>query len=172
MEAIASVASVLTLVGAATTTGRETFVLIQTSRKAPVHIKRLAAELEDLHKVLGTLHSLLAKNEMHLDQTIIEMLDNLKKVLSNCEKALLDVKKTVSHFLNHNGGIVAGRWQGFIWAAFKKEDVSTLQETLSSYKAMLNLSFAALSTSVCHSIVFILSTDSLPVFMGHTSTRW
>ena len=167
MEAIASVAAVLTLIGAAISTGKETLVLVQTSRKTPDHIKRLAAELEAFYEILATFQNLLERYEIQSDRTFIEMLDNLKKVLSNCVKVLLDVKKIVSHFVNHNGGVVAGRWQGFVWAAFKKEDVSTLQETLSSYKAMLNLSFAALSTSVNHCIC-IPSTKSLPGFMVPT----
>lgn len=151
MEAISSVASVLALIGAAVRTGRETLVLVQSSRKAPVHIRRLAAELEDLEKILTGFQNLLKKFEMQSDQTVVEMLDNLKKVLSSCVNVLLDVKKNVSRFLNHNGGVVAGRWQGFVWATFKKEDVSALQETLSSYTAMLALSFSAISTSVHHS---------------------
>ncbi len=96
--------------------------------------------------MLATFQELLKKNEIQSDQTIVKMLDNLGNMLSNCVKVLLDVKEIVSQFSDHNGGIVAGRWQGLVWATFKRDDVSTLQETLSSYKAMLNLSFAALST--------------------------
>lgn len=146
MEAIASAASVLTLIGAAITTSREILILVQISRKAPVHINRLATELTDLHGILETFKGLLAGKGTESDLTVIKMLDNLREVLANCVKVLLDVKRIVSHFLDHSGGVVAGRWQAFVWATFKRDEVSTLQETLSSYKAMLNLSLGALST--------------------------
>ncbi len=71
MEAIASAAAVLTLIGAAVTAGRETLALVQASRKAPGHIKRLAIELEELHNILETLQELLKKNEIQSDQTIV-----------------------------------------------------------------------------------------------------
>lgn len=85
---------------------------------------------------------------MQSDQIVKKILKNLSEMLTNGVKVLLDIKKLVSHFLDHNGGIIAGRWQAFVWATFKREEVSTLQQTLSSYKVMSNLSFDALSTSV------------------------
>lgn len=56
-----------------------------------------------------------------------------------------DVKKVISPFMDSHGDASRGKLKGFLWATFKKDDVIVLQQTLDSYKAMLNLSFAALS---------------------------
>lgn len=145
MDPFTSAATVLTVVGMAIKVGRETFALTQGIRGSPNNVQRLATELESLHTLLATLQELIERIQTQNDRVISDMLQNLETILTNCIKVFLDVRRTLNPLLDANGDASVGIWKGFLWASSKRDDVDILQQTLGSYKAMLNLSFAALS---------------------------
>ena len=73
------------------------------------------------------------------------MLENLHITLCDCIEVFKDIKKLMSPLLDGHGDAATGRWRDFFWATFKKDDVTALQQTLGSYRVMLNMSFSALS---------------------------
>lgn len=145
MEPILITKSALTILEGTIKAGTATYSTVKGIRKAPVHIGYLTTELEGLCTVLATLQALLDKNIARNDVIIRDMLENLQKVLHNCTGVFIDIQTIVSPFVKINGQINVSIWKGFKWAAFKKDDVTVLHQTLNSYKSMLNMSLAALS---------------------------
>lgn len=145
MEPFTSATTVLTVVGMAIKVGRETYSLVQDTRHASAHIQRLATELEGLYTLLATFQWLLEDLDDQNDPEISDILENLDTNLTNCIEIFVDIKRAVNPFVNLEGDAATGKLKGFIWSIFKKDDVVVLQHTLSSYKATLNVSFAALS---------------------------
>ena len=145
MDPISAATTALSVIGTAIKVGRETYILVQGARTAPAHIQRLATEMQGLYNLLATIQRLLEKNYTQNDQIIMDMLENLETILHDCIEVFKDVKKIMNPFLDSHGEASAGRWRGFLWATFKKDDVMALQQTLGSYRAMLNMSFSALS---------------------------
>ena len=146
MEPFTSAATVLQVIGMAVKTGQEIHGLVQNVRNAPKNIQRLSTELQELCKLLATFQRLLECFRDDRDSLVSEMLDNLETVLANCLGVLKDIRKAISPFVTANGDATKGKLKRLLWAALKKNDILVLQQTLGSYKAMLNLSFAALST--------------------------
>lgn len=145
MDPLSAAATVLSMMGVAISVGRETYVLVEGARTAPAYIKRLATEMQDLYTILATFQRLLENNRSQRDQIITDMLENLHTTLRDCIEVFKDIKKIMSPYLDSQGDAGTGRWKGFLWATFKKDDVMALQQTLGSYRAMLNMSFSALS---------------------------
>ena len=145
MDPLSIATTVLSVLGVAIRVGRETYVLVQGARTAPVYIQRLATEMQGLYTVLATFQRLLENNRSRRDQIITDMLENLHTTLHDCIEVFKDIKKIMSPYLESHGDAGTGLWKGFRWATFKKDDVMALQQTLSSYRAMLNMSFSALS---------------------------
>ena len=145
MEPLTTAATVLSAIGAAIKMGRETYMVVQGARTAPAHIQRLSIELQGLYTLLATFQRLLENHGSQRDQIITDLLEILETTLRDCIEVFKDVKKIVNPFLDSHGDAAAGRWRGFIWTTFKKDDVIALQQTLGSYRAMLNMSFSALS---------------------------
>ena len=145
MDPLSVATTVLSMMGVAIKVGRETYVLVQGARTAPAYIQRLATEMQDLYTILATFQRLLENNRSQRDQIITDMLENLHATLRDCIEVFKDIKKIMRPYLDSQGDAGTGRWKGLFWATFKKDDVMALQQTLGSYRAMLNMSFSALS---------------------------
>lgn len=145
MDPLSTAATVLSVIGVAIRVGRETYILVQGARTAPAYIQRLTTEMQGLYTLLATFQRLLENHRNQRDQIITDMLENLHTTLCDCIEVFKDIKKIMSPFLDGHGDAVTGRWRGFLWATFKKDDVTALLQTLGSYRAMLNMSFSALS---------------------------
>ncbi|KAK3178037.1 hypothetical protein OEA41_000169 [Lepraria neglecta] len=115
------------------------------ARTAPAHIQRLATEMQGLYNLLATIQRLLEKNHTQNDQIITDMLENLETILHDCIEVFKD--------------------RGFLWATFKKDDVMALQQTLGSYRAMLNMSFSALS------VIYASHTDDVVVKIDKNTSQ-
>lgn len=117
---------------------RETYVLVQDTRKAPAHIQRLSTEMKSLHELLATIQRLVEKVQNQTDPVISDILENLQKFITNCIEVFTDVRKVLNTSSKADCDASMGAWKGFLWATFRRDDVVVLQQTLNSYKAMLN----------------------------------
>ena len=145
MDPFSGAVSVLTVVGMALKMSQETHIMVQSIRSAPAQVQRLATELRDLYSLLAMFQSLLDRAPREPEGTVMDMLENLQKVLKNCMVVLKDTKTTLAPFVGPDGANSMGFWRGVQYAAFKRSDVVVLQEALSSYKTMLNMSYTALN---------------------------
>ena len=146
MEPFTSAAAVLQVIGMAVKSVQETYHLIRDVRNCPKEVQRLAVELQDLCELLATIQRLLTQSKDSHDPVISDMLRNLQTVLNNCIAVFVDIRRLIGPFLTIDGETTRGKLKGLLWAAFREDDALMLQQTLGSYKAMLNLTFAALST--------------------------
>ena len=145
MDPFTAAATVLTVVGMVLKASKETHEMVEGIRTAPAQIQRLATELRDLYSLLGTFQALLDRQSEEPSDTVREMLDNLQSLLQNCLTVLKDVKAALGPLIRPDGTAAAGLWRGFQYAAFRRSDIIVLQQTLGSYKAMLNMSYSALN---------------------------
>ncbi|MCJ1378667.1 hypothetical protein MMC17_001766 [Xylographa soralifera] len=157
MDPLSAATTVLSVMGVAIKGAREIYILAQGVRTAPAYIQRLATEMQGLYTVLATFQRLLENNRSRRDQIITDMLENLHNTLRDCIEVFKDIKNIMSPYLDSHGDASTGRWKGFLWATFKKDDVMALQQTLGSYRAMLNMSFSALS------VLYASHTDDVVV---------
>ena len=145
MEPFTSATTVLTVLGMTLKVSQQTYAIVQGIRAAPVQVQRLAIELQDLYSLLAMFQLLLDRSLEDTGDTVIKMLDNLQKVLENCLLVLKDVRTSLSPFVRPDGSPTTGFWRSVQYAAFKRSDIVVLQQSLGSYRSMLNMSYSALN---------------------------
>jgi len=94
--------------------------------------------MKSLHELLATTQRLVEKVQNQTDPVISDILENLQKFITNCIEVFTDVRKVLNTSSKADCDASMGAWKGFLWATFRRDDVVVLQQTLNSYKAMLN----------------------------------
>ena len=98
---LTSATTVLTVIGMAVKVGRETYDLLQNTRKVPTHIQQLVIELEGVTAVLAVLQKFLEKFNTRIDPGCSAIMANLETNLADCVNVFVDMKIVLGPFIDY-----------------------------------------------------------------------
>ncbi|KAF2262694.1 hypothetical protein CC78DRAFT_618274 [Lojkania enalia] len=121
--------------------------LIDGIRTMDENIKRLSSELRALHNVLGLLSASLEaqKFKAHQEGFPVHMINNIKELVMNCISVFHEIQEVIRPHLQPETKMLKVWKQGIKWEIGKKQNLTTLQTSLSNNKATLELAISTLN---------------------------
>ena len=145
MEPFTSATTEFAIIEMTVKAGCETWLLLQSIRKAPVHVRQLASELYSLNRRLAMIQRLAGEVQTQSDLFIRDVLENLETILTSCMKVFEDVWKVSHYFPITKGEVISEPRRGILRGISKRIHVSKIQQALNSHRGMLGLSLTLLS---------------------------
>lgn len=140
-DPFSSLASAITMVGAALKTSEVTRDFIKGIRSAPQAVTSLSSDMTALREVLKTLEGLLSNREGPRNAVLICMTPMLQQPLNQCMKALDDVQRELRPYVKTTDSESRSRWRtlgaSFRWR-YREKDVLSLQRNLTNSQSVLD----------------------------------
>ena len=140
MKPLTSATTELAVIEMAVRAGCETWLLLQSIRNAPVHVRQLTSGLHSLNRRLAMIQRLAGEVQNQNDLFIRDVLKNLETILTSCMKVFEDVRNASHCFPTTKDEVISEPRRGILRGISKRNHVSKIQQALNSHRGMLGLS--------------------------------
>ena len=153
VDPLSVVASVIGVATAALQSSKTLSILINDIREASEEIDLVSRDVLAFASVVSSLKLMLGETKIQDavsgDNTMIEVIGNLRHPLDNCETALQNLSSKLSNQLEYrNSRTFRATGVRLRWALFAKKEAKDLQSRLGFTKATLSAALNAITTYV------------------------